>query len=176
MKQSKLVALAFSLLLPAVANHAAVLGTAFTYQGRLTDGGNPANGIYDLRFTIYDSQTGGNPVANAITNSTFAVADGLFNTELDFGANVFIGEARWLELGVRTNGSTDVFSLVRRTRSRPTQIIASLDGALILSRAVRLTRPLEEALPTLFKSMRAVLRLTEASVTGHRRCLQPRCG
>ena len=27
-------------------------GTAFTYQGRLNDGGNPANGIYDLRFTV----------------------------------------------------------------------------------------------------------------------------
>jgi len=30
---------------------AAPLGTAFTYQGRLTDGANPATGIYDLRFT-----------------------------------------------------------------------------------------------------------------------------
>ena len=28
-------------------------GTAFTYQGRLNDGVNPAGGIYDLRFTIY---------------------------------------------------------------------------------------------------------------------------
>ena len=30
-------------------------GTAFMYQGRLNDGGNPANGNYDLRFAIYDS-------------------------------------------------------------------------------------------------------------------------
>jgi hypothetical protein len=28
-------------------------GTAFTYQGRLNEGANPANGIYDLRFTIW---------------------------------------------------------------------------------------------------------------------------
>ena len=33
---------------------AAPLGTAFTYQGQLNSGANPANGIYDLRFTIYD--------------------------------------------------------------------------------------------------------------------------
>jgi hypothetical protein len=26
----------------------AALGTAFTYQGRLADGGSPANGTYDL--------------------------------------------------------------------------------------------------------------------------------
>ena len=37
-------------------------GTAFTYQGRLTDQGAPANGIYDLRFTVYDALTAGNPV------------------------------------------------------------------------------------------------------------------
>jgi len=30
-------------------------GTAFTYQGRLNDGANPASGIYDLRFAIYDA-------------------------------------------------------------------------------------------------------------------------
>ena len=29
-------------------------GTAFTYQGRLNDAANPANGVYDLRFAIYD--------------------------------------------------------------------------------------------------------------------------
>ena len=34
-------------------------GTAFTYQGRLTDNGAPATGIYDLRFAIYDLDSGG---------------------------------------------------------------------------------------------------------------------
>lgn len=29
-------------------------GTAFTYQGRLMDGGSPANGSYDLEFRLYD--------------------------------------------------------------------------------------------------------------------------
>ena len=32
---------------------ASPLGTAFTYQGQLTDGGRPAEGIYDFRFAIY---------------------------------------------------------------------------------------------------------------------------
>ena len=31
--------------------------TAFTYQGHLTDNGTPANGHYDLEFTLYDAQT-----------------------------------------------------------------------------------------------------------------------
>ena len=36
------------------------MGTAFTYQGHLSDRtGNPANGIFDLRFALYDEPTGG---------------------------------------------------------------------------------------------------------------------
>ncbi|MDB6016144.1 MAG: Alpha-tubulin suppressor and related protein-like protein, partial [Pedosphaera sp.] len=34
-------------------------GTAFTYQGRLVDNSNPANGIYDFRFSLFDNSTGG---------------------------------------------------------------------------------------------------------------------
>ena len=62
--------------------HAAPLGTAFTYHGQLTDGGAPAIGIYDLRFTIYDLASGGTPVAGPITNSPVGVTNGLFATLL----------------------------------------------------------------------------------------------
>ena len=34
-------------------------GTAFTYQGQLTDRGSPANGSYDLTFILYDAVTNG---------------------------------------------------------------------------------------------------------------------
>lgn len=35
---------------------------AFTYQGRLTDGGTAANGIYDMQFKLYDTATVGRGV------------------------------------------------------------------------------------------------------------------
>ena len=35
------------------------VGTAFTYQGRLTDAGNPANGSYDLQLALFDAASGG---------------------------------------------------------------------------------------------------------------------
>ena len=35
------------------------VGTTFTYQGRLIDGGIAANGAYDLRFRLFDAATGG---------------------------------------------------------------------------------------------------------------------
>ena len=33
----------------------APMGTAFSYQGYLEDGGNPANGTYNLRFTLWNA-------------------------------------------------------------------------------------------------------------------------
>ncbi len=84
---------------------AAPLGTAFTYQGKLTDGGQSANGTYDLRFTLYNVAGGGSTVAGPVTKSAVGVANGLFTAALDFGERVLSGEARGLEIGVRTNGN-----------------------------------------------------------------------
>jgi len=85
-------------------------GTAFTYQGRLLDNGSPATGIYDLQFALYDASN--NPstlVAGPLTNSPVGVTNGLFTVQLDFGG-VFDGNARWLDIGVRTNGSAGGFT------------------------------------------------------------------
>ena len=92
---------------------AAPLGTAFTYQGRLNEGANPASGIYDLRFTIYDAGAGGGIVAGPTTNSPVGVTNGLFTVTLDFGDGVFTGDARWLDIGVRT-GTNDFTTLAPR--------------------------------------------------------------
>ena len=80
------------------------LGTAFTYQGQLAEGGNPAQGIYDFRFAIYDALADGNKVGGPLTNAAVVVSNGLFTVALDFGNSAFAGEARWIEIGVRTNG------------------------------------------------------------------------
>jgi FG-GAP-like repeat/Dockerin type I domain len=94
-------------------------GTAFTYQGRLTDGGSPANGIYDLRFGIYDSSNvPGNLIAGPLTSSAIGVTNGLFTVTLDFGPGVFTGPDRWLDIAARTNGGTFA-TLVPRQRLAP---------------------------------------------------------
>src|ERR1035438_5486096 len=80
-------------------------GTTFTYQGQLNANGSVANGIYDLRFTIYDAVTNGNVVSGVLTNAATPVANGVFAVTLDFGPGVFTGPGRWLELDVRTNGN-----------------------------------------------------------------------
>lgn len=76
--------------------------SSFTYQGRLNEGANPANGSYDLRFAIYDAASSGAQQGAALTNSATAVSNGLFSVMLDFG-NQFPGANRWLEIALRTN-------------------------------------------------------------------------
>src|SRR5437660_1377288 len=79
-------------------------GTAFSYQGRLNDGANPASGNYDLRFAIYDALTAGTQQGGFVTNSAVTLSNGLFTVTLDFG-DQFPGANRWLEIAVRTNAS-----------------------------------------------------------------------
>ena len=52
---------AFLLLFIAVAS-AKAQTTSFSYQGRLTDGANPANGSYQMQFALFDALTGGNQI------------------------------------------------------------------------------------------------------------------
>jgi len=81
------------------------------YQGRLNDGGSPANNNYDLRFALYNAPTNGNAISAPQTNFAVAVTGGLFTTNLDFGP-VFTGTNYWLSIGVRTNGDTNAFTLL----------------------------------------------------------------
>ena len=85
-------------------------GTAFTYQGRLMDSGQPANGNYDVQFYLRDALVAGNPVGVTNRLAPVPMSGGLFTATLDFGANIFDGSARWLEIGVRTNGSSGAFT------------------------------------------------------------------
>ena len=86
--------------------------TAFTYQGRLTDNSQPANGSYDFHFYLRDAGSNGNPVGTTNTIAPVAVSNGLFTVTLDFGSGIFTGPDRWLEIGVRTNGSLAAYSIL----------------------------------------------------------------
>ena len=92
---------------------AADIGTAFTYQGHLTDSGSPANEIYDFEFKLYDAETGGTQQGSTVTLDDVRVENGLFKVDVDFGAAVFAGEARYVEIGVRPGTSTDGYTPIR---------------------------------------------------------------
>src|SRR5689334_4482039 len=75
--------------------------TSFTYQGRLSDGNAPANGTYDIQFTLFDSLAGGTQVGLTVTHAAVSVANRTFTVPLDFGSSSFPGADRFLEIGVR---------------------------------------------------------------------------
>src|SRR5438477_2892003 len=95
------MALAFLL----VANSAFAQGSSFTYQGRLTDGGAAANGIYDLQFVLFDSASSGAQIGSTQTLNSVLVSAGVFSVTLDFGANSFNGANRFLEISARLSGA-----------------------------------------------------------------------
>jgi peroxiredoxin len=92
------------------AQEATALGTAFSYQGSLTDNGNAATGNYDMQFYLRDAASGGNPVGTTNTLAPVSASNGLFTVLLDFGTGIFTGNSLWLEIGVRTNGSVSPYS------------------------------------------------------------------
>ncbi|MBN2383322.1 hypothetical protein JXQ70_10600 [bacterium] len=99
-------------------------GTGLSYQGRLNDGGSPADGLYDFEFTLYDGPDPSvdNPVTTPIQIADVQVSDGLFTVEIDFGDN-FQGDARWLEIKVGPSGGT-------LTQLLPTQLLTSVPYAV----------------------------------------------
>lgn len=94
-------------------------GTAFTYQGRLNDSNAAANGIYDLTFTLFATNTGGTAIAGPVTNSATSVSNGLFATTIDFGSGVFTGTSNWLEIAAQTNGGSGFTTLTPRQQLTP---------------------------------------------------------
>ncbi len=108
------------------------VGTAFTYQGRLTDSGSPANGENDFEFKLFGAETGGTQVGSTLTRDNVTVTDGFFGVELDFG-DVFNGDSRWLEIAVRPGASTGSYTALsprQRIAAAPYAFYAGGAGSL----------------------------------------------
>jgi Chaperone of endosialidase len=98
--------------------------TSFTYQGRLTDGGTPANGSYDFQFTLWDALNGGaqqpQPGPITLTKNAVFVSAGTFVVQLDFGASAFPGADRFLEVSVRPASVGSFVTLLPRQQINST--------------------------------------------------------
>ena len=99
-----------AILLSIVPALSAPVGTAFTYQGALFSSGQPARGIFDLRFTLYTDPTRGLPVAGPQTIEDVRLTDGHFTTAVDFGKNVYDGTEYWLDVAIRLGNDTGEFT------------------------------------------------------------------
>jgi hypothetical protein len=127
---SKFLALAL-LALIFCATSATAQTTAFSYQGHLTDGGNPANGNYDLQFALFDNLSAGSQIGSTQTSSSVSVGNGNFTVSIDFGINAFPGADRFLQIAVRPAGGGSFTTL------SPRQQIASSPYAIRTLRAAQ---------------------------------------
>lgn len=102
----------------------------FTYSGKLSEGNQPANGVYDFQLRLFDSAEGGNMVGG--TNSVFAVpvTNGAFTLTLDPSTWRFDGTGRWLEIAVRSNTIPGGFVALN-----PRQAVVAVPQALFAARA-----------------------------------------
>ncbi len=91
------------------------VGSRFSYQGHLVNGGSPANGLYDMRFNLNPDSNNGQTIAIVNINGV-EVVNGLFNVELDFGDAVFNGEDQYLDIEVKENGTSGYTQLFPRQR------------------------------------------------------------
>ena len=118
LRTAAIITLVMLLVQPAVGQQLQT-DTTFSYQGRLTDAGLPANDKYDFTFTIYNQSAGGLASGTPITQN-LQVTDGLFSTELDFGANAIAGEEVYIEIAITSPGGvTTVLSPRQRIRPVP---------------------------------------------------------
>src|SRR5689334_7249690 len=76
--------------------------TGLTYQGYLSSGGVPANGLYDFTFKLNDPP--GAQLGSTITLTNQTVNNGLFTVSLDFGDSAYVGQLRHVRIGVRPAG------------------------------------------------------------------------
>ena len=130
--------------------------TAFTYQGRLIQAGQPATGSYDFAFELHEKPDGGAPLGGlALEWPGVAVSNGVFTVTLDFGAGLFTGEDRWLDISVRPGGGKEY------TRLAPRQAITSTPYAL---RAAEAAQAASVSPGTVTSSMLADGAVTEAKL------------
>jgi hypothetical protein len=95
--------------------HAQAVTSAFTYQGELRVSGQSASTPHDFRFELYDAASGGTQIGPTVNADAVPIVDGLFSSQLDFGASQFAGDRQWLQIAVRPTGNGAYQPLSPRT-------------------------------------------------------------
>ena len=96
----------------------------WTYRGTLNDGGVPANGRYDIRVTLLNSEKSTSLIA-PITLYGVQVENGNFAVDVDFGMDLANAPAMALKTEVQ-QGSTGFVSLGEPTRFDPKAALAGV--------------------------------------------------
>ena len=104
------------ILLTVILSGSAWAETTLTYQGRLANAGQAANGLHDFVFRLFDDEISGSQSGTDVAVAGVDVTGGVFTVELDFGDAPFNSSPRWLEIDVREAGTGMYTTLSPRQR------------------------------------------------------------
>ncbi len=85
------------------ASSALAQSTAFTYQGLLKNGGQPVNGLHDLRFSLFTAASGGVQVGTTQCVDNVTVTNGVFTSTIDFGQQFATPSTPFLQIELRAD-------------------------------------------------------------------------
>lgn len=103
--------LALAFVLAVCAGPARAQSPGFEFTGGLADGENPANGDFEMTFTLFNAETGGEAVTTVPFDSV-TVVDGLYDVTLPIPAPSINFTSSWIEVAARPEGSADPFTVL----------------------------------------------------------------
>ena len=92
---------------------------SFTYHGSLQDGGQAADGRYDMQLTLYSQRNGGAVIAGPVTLFGVEVTGGNFVTPVDFGPMTSLAGQGWVDVRVKPASEADFTALDDRSPVAP---------------------------------------------------------
>ncbi|MBN1667229.1 MAG: hypothetical protein JW862_09070, partial [Anaerolineales bacterium] len=110
----------------------ATVNSKISYQGMLTESGQPVTGSRDLLFRLYSNSTCTTQVGSDIVKNSVSITDGLFSIELPVTHSHFNGQGLWLRTRVGAStwlGCQEILPVPYALSLRPGAIIEGAPGA-----------------------------------------------
>src|SRR5262245_44076879 len=105
-----LTSLVVAVLVAGSASGQSPIGADFTYQGQLKQSGAPLDATADFEFKLFNAASGGTQLGSTNPINNVNVVDGLFTVPLNFGVPAFNGDARFLQISVRSPAGSGNFT------------------------------------------------------------------
>jgi len=102
---------------------------SFHQQTDLQINSQSLDGLFDLRLTVFDSESGGNQIGNSKKVRKVEIDSGqVAPFDVNLGSGVFNGEARWIQFEAKPSGGNGFTLISPRVKVRPVAYAQALPG------------------------------------------------
>jgi len=109
-----------------------------SYAGELENGGLPAHGWFDFRFTMYDGPGPGpaEQIGDVVELNNIEVIQGRFSVDLDFGPELENQSSRWIDIQVARSDRLGGFSQLEprqpASATAPAKLAATIPSGAVV--------------------------------------------